>query len=124
MNVVIEKGPWMVQNKPLFVQKWNPEIGMQIIEPKKLPVWVKMTNIPFEAWSMKRVSALASSLGKPMVMDSMTASMCYSGVGNIDYARVLVEIDAEKEIRNEIEVQYCHNSPFQVIFQTSKIYYS
>ncbi|PWA68691.1 hypothetical protein CTI12_AA305880 [Artemisia annua] len=41
-----------------------------------------------------------------MVMDSMTAAMCYSGVGNVDYARVLVEIDAEKEIRNEIEVQY------------------
>ncbi|PWA65133.1 RNA-directed DNA polymerase, eukaryota, Reverse transcriptase zinc-binding domain protein [Artemisia annua] len=41
-----------------------------------------------------------------MVMDSMTASMCYRGVGNLDYARVLVEFDAEKEIKQEIEVQY------------------
>ncbi|PWA85577.1 hypothetical protein CTI12_AA064980 [Artemisia annua] len=41
-----------------------------------------------------------------MVMDSMTASMCYKGVGNLDYARVLVEFDAEKEIKQEIEVQY------------------
>ncbi|PWA41530.1 RNA-directed DNA polymerase, eukaryota, Reverse transcriptase zinc-binding domain protein [Artemisia annua] len=41
-----------------------------------------------------------------MVMDSMTASMCYRGVGNLDYARVLVEFDAEKDLKNEIEVQY------------------
>ena len=46
---------------------------------------------------MKGVSALASSLGKPMVMDSMTAAMCYSAVGNVDYARVLVQIDAERK---------------------------
>ncbi|PWA40462.1 hypothetical protein CTI12_AA562450 [Artemisia annua] len=41
-----------------------------------------------------------------MVMDSMTASMCYRGIGNLDYARVLVEFDAEKDLKYEIEVQY------------------
>ncbi|PWA39134.1 ATPase, F1/V1/A1 complex, alpha/beta subunit, Zinc knuckle CX2CX4HX4C [Artemisia annua] len=106
LNNVIDKGPWMVQNKHLFIQKWSPEMGMQKIEPKKVPVWVKMSNVPLEAWSLKGISALASSLGKPMVMDNMTAAMCYKGVGNLDYARVLVEIDAEKEIKHEIEVQY------------------
>ena len=106
LNVVIEKGPWMVQNKPLFVQKWNPGIGMQKIEPKKMPVLVKMINIPLEAWSMNGIRALARSIGKPMVMNSITASMCHRGVGNLDYARVLAEFDAEKEIKQEIEVQY------------------
>ncbi|PWA88738.1 ATPase, F1/V1/A1 complex, alpha/beta subunit, Zinc knuckle CX2CX4HX4C [Artemisia annua] len=96
-------GPWMVQNKPLFIHKWSPEMGMQKIEPKKLPVWVKMSNVPLEGWSLKRVSALASNLGKPMVIDNMTASMCYKGVGNLDYARVLVEINAEKEINMRLK---------------------
>ncbi|PWA90585.1 hypothetical protein CTI12_AA093830 [Artemisia annua] len=102
LNSVIDQGPWMVRNKPLFVHRWSPDMGMQKIETKKLPVWVKMSNVPLEAWSLKGISALASSLGKPMVMDSMIASMCYKGVGSLDYARVLVEIDAEKEIKNEI----------------------
>ncbi|PWA97321.1 hypothetical protein CTI12_AA029930 [Artemisia annua] len=106
LNNVIDKGPWMVQNKPLFIQKWSPEMGMHKIEPKKVPVWAKMSNVPLEAWSLKGISALASSLGKPMVMDNMTAAMCFKGVGNLDYARVLVEIDAEKEIKHVIEVQY------------------
>nr|GEU42279.1 ATPase, F1/V1/A1 complex, alpha/beta subunit, zinc knuckle CX2CX4HX4C [Tanacetum cinerariifolium] len=48
----------------------------------------------------------ASSLGKPMMMDTMTANMCYKGVGNLEYARVLVEMDTEKELKKEIEIQY------------------
>ncbi|GJS70063.1 RNA-directed DNA polymerase, eukaryota, reverse transcriptase zinc-binding domain protein [Tanacetum coccineum] len=50
MNVVIEKGPWMVRNKPLFVQKWSSEFGMQKVEPRKMPVWVKINNVPLAAW--------------------------------------------------------------------------
>ncbi|GJS55834.1 hypothetical protein Tco_0629196 [Tanacetum coccineum] len=59
-----------------------------------------------EAWSMDGISALASSLGKPMMMDTMTANMCYKGVGNLEYARNLVKMDTEKELKKEIEIQY------------------
>ncbi|GJW18075.1 RNA-directed DNA polymerase, eukaryota, reverse transcriptase zinc-binding domain protein, partial [Tanacetum coccineum] len=59
-----------------------------------------------KAWSVKGVSVLASGLGTPIVMDSMTASMCHRGIGNLSYARVLVEMDATKELKNEIEIQY------------------
>ncbi|GKC33677.1 RNA-directed DNA polymerase, eukaryota, reverse transcriptase zinc-binding domain protein [Tanacetum coccineum] len=79
---------------------------MERMEPKKLLVWVKIVNVPLEAWSIEGISALASSLGKPIMMDTMTANMCYKGVGKFEYARVLVEIDAEKEIKREIKIQY------------------
>nr|GEY73590.1 hypothetical protein [Tanacetum cinerariifolium] len=36
LNVVPTKGPWMVENKPLFLQTWNSKIGMQKLEPKKM----------------------------------------------------------------------------------------
>ncbi|GJR43472.1 RNA-directed DNA polymerase, eukaryota, reverse transcriptase zinc-binding domain protein [Tanacetum coccineum] len=112
MNAVLEKGPWMVRNKPLFMQKWTSDIGMNKVEPRKLPVWVKIVNVPLEAWSVKGISAMASSLGKPILMDSMTAAMCHKGIGSISYARVLAEMDSEKELKNEIEIQYvdkCNN---------------
>nr|GEY07298.1 hypothetical protein [Tanacetum cinerariifolium] len=32
MNDVLEKGPWMVTNKPLFVKKWCSKIGMEKLE--------------------------------------------------------------------------------------------
>ncbi|GJV53270.1 RNA-directed DNA polymerase, eukaryota, reverse transcriptase zinc-binding domain protein [Tanacetum coccineum] len=85
---------------------FNSDIGMERMEPKKMPVWVKIVNVPLEAWTMEGISALASSLGKPIMMDTMTANMCYKGIGNFEYARVLVEMDAKKEIKSEIEIQY------------------
>ncbi|PWA47560.1 ATPase, F1/V1/A1 complex, alpha/beta subunit, Zinc knuckle CX2CX4HX4C [Artemisia annua] len=42
----------------------------------------------------------------------MTANMCYKGVGNLEFARVLVEMDVEKEFKKFIEIQYrdvCNN---------------
>nr|GEV24769.1 hypothetical protein [Tanacetum cinerariifolium] len=76
------------------------------MEPKKLPVWVKIVNVPLEARFMHGISALASSLGKHIMMDTMTANMCYKGVGNLEYARVLVEMKPDKEIKKEMEIQY------------------
>ncbi|GKF94013.1 hypothetical protein Tco_0283713, partial [Tanacetum coccineum] len=43
---------------------------------------------------------------KPIMMDTMIANICYKGVGNFEYARVLVEMDAKKEIKREIKIQY------------------
>ncbi|PWA51515.1 hypothetical protein CTI12_AA464830 [Artemisia annua] len=80
MNNVLNQGPWMVNNRPLFVQKWNPEIGLMKVEPTKLPLWIKMVNIPMEAWSVE--------------------------VGRADYARVLVEVEAEKQMRSKIKIEY------------------
>ncbi|GJV05765.1 hypothetical protein Tco_1343421 [Tanacetum coccineum] len=65
-----------------------------------------MTGVPLEAWSVDGISASASSLENPLVMDTMTANMCHNGMGRLDFARVLVEMDADKEFKQTIEVQY------------------
>lgn len=57
MEEVVKNGPWMVNNKPLFVQKWRVGLCLDKAEPSKLPVWVKMLNVPMEAWSTKGISA-------------------------------------------------------------------
>ncbi|GJU97578.1 hypothetical protein Tco_1326849 [Tanacetum coccineum] len=60
-------------------------------------------------WSAKGISILGISLGKPLVMDDMTSQMCQYGKGMIAYARVLVEVNACKEFKEFIEVQYKDN---------------
>ncbi|GKB78677.1 RNA-directed DNA polymerase, eukaryota, reverse transcriptase zinc-binding domain protein [Tanacetum coccineum] len=102
LNVVLEKGHWMVKNKPPFVTKWNTEIRMKKLEPKCLPVWVKMANVSLEAWTVEGISAIASRLGKPMMMNTITATMCHKGIGNFEFTRVLVEMDAQKEFKKKI----------------------
>ncbi|GKE16772.1 hypothetical protein Tco_1424349 [Tanacetum coccineum] len=42
-------------------------------------------------------------------MDDMTARMCAKGEGRISFARVLVEVEAGKDLKKEIEVMYKGN---------------
>ncbi|PWA57855.1 hypothetical protein CTI12_AA405930 [Artemisia annua] len=39
-------------------------------------------------------------------MDEMTARMCQNGIGRTDYARVMVEFEACKVMKNEIKIEY------------------
>ncbi|GKE05261.1 RNA-directed DNA polymerase, eukaryota, reverse transcriptase zinc-binding domain protein [Tanacetum coccineum] len=76
--------------------KWDPDVCNEKANPCKILIWIKLLNVPLEAWSIRRISALASRLGKPIMMDNMIASMCHKGTGQVGYARILVEIDAKK----------------------------
>ncbi|GJW58997.1 zinc finger, RanBP2-type containing protein [Tanacetum coccineum] len=106
MNKILEQSPWIVNNRPLAVQKWDPLIGLEKTKQTKIPLWAKLTNVPLEAWTCEEISALASSLGMPLIMDSMTALMCQNGRAKTEYARVLVEFDVKKGFKEEIVVQY------------------
>ncbi|GJY44922.1 RNA-directed DNA polymerase, eukaryota, reverse transcriptase zinc-binding domain protein [Tanacetum coccineum] len=55
---------------------------------------------------MKGISALASRLGKPLVMDSVTANKCKQGIGMVRYDRVIIEVSAKKTLANDVEIVY------------------
>nr|GEU62976.1 hypothetical protein [Tanacetum cinerariifolium] len=88
MNYVIDQSPWLVNGKPLLVQKWDPNTIIIKEAPGKIPIWIRLFNILLEAWSVRRISALASRLGRPIKMDQVTAKMCKAGVERIGYVRV------------------------------------
>ncbi|GJU68574.1 RNA-directed DNA polymerase, eukaryota, reverse transcriptase zinc-binding domain protein [Tanacetum coccineum] len=90
----------------MSVHELRNESGMNKIELTKIPLWVSMVNVPLEAWSTAWISALASSLGKPIIMDNMTAKRCKLGEGRMDFARVLMEFDVHKGLKEKIEIQY------------------
>ncbi|GKA01095.1 RNA-directed DNA polymerase, eukaryota, reverse transcriptase zinc-binding domain protein [Tanacetum coccineum] len=48
------------------------------------------------AWTVNGISAIASSLGKPLIIDKTTTRMCTESTGRVGYARVLVEENMEE----------------------------
>ncbi|GKF49887.1 hypothetical protein Tco_0143138, partial [Tanacetum coccineum] len=46
----------------------------------------------------------SSRLEKPIMMDSTTVNMCHKGIERTDYARFLVEMEANKGLPDKIEV--------------------
>ncbi|GKE19778.1 RNA-directed DNA polymerase, eukaryota, reverse transcriptase zinc-binding domain protein, partial [Tanacetum coccineum] len=75
-------------------------------EPEKIPIWVKLVKLPLEAWTVKGISSIASSLDKPLIMDKVTTQMCTEGIDRIVFARVLMEMNAKTDLKDRIELCY------------------
>ncbi|GKE27079.1 RNA-directed DNA polymerase, eukaryota, reverse transcriptase zinc-binding domain protein [Tanacetum coccineum] len=49
--------------------KFSNKQGMNKVEPTKIPVWVKLFEVPMEAWTVEGISAISSSVGRPLIME-------------------------------------------------------
>nr|GEU47494.1 hypothetical protein [Tanacetum cinerariifolium] len=62
-------------------------------------------------------------VGKPLVMDHVTATMCMNGVCRFRFARVMVEVSASKSLPSEIELVYRNGSKEEICRKTMKVDY-
>lgn len=93
------------------------------MDPDKISLWIKLYNLPLEAWTLKGISAIASRLGNPIIMDSVTAKMCQEGRGKTGFARVLIEVNAQKGFQENIEINYKHCMNTTTVVKYVKVKY-
>ncbi|XP_039056026.1 uncharacterized protein LOC120198847 [Hibiscus syriacus] len=96
---VLDNGPWHIQNKPLLLRKWEPNLQKLNLNLMSIPIWVQLYNVPLELFSRNGLSYIASVVGHPLYMDSITASK-----QRLEYAKVCVEIGVDTVIPEIIHV--------------------
>nr|GEX99933.1 hypothetical protein [Tanacetum cinerariifolium] len=96
MEQVLERGPWMIRKSPIILNKWSSSMSLKKGEVTKVSVWVKMHNVPLLAYSKDRLSLIATQIGKPIMLDVFTSSMCVESWGRIGFARALIEPTIDK----------------------------
>ncbi|XP_021994742.1 uncharacterized protein LOC110891353 [Helianthus annuus] len=104
MAKVLEGGPWLIRKVPLFLNVWSPAVSLRKEGIKSIPVWVKMYNVPIAIYTDDGLSMLASKIGTPKRLDGYTADMCADNWGRSSFARALIEINAENELKDHIIV--------------------
>ncbi|GJY36951.1 hypothetical protein Tco_0422329 [Tanacetum coccineum] len=63
---------------------------------------VKLHGVPVTAFSEDVLSAIATKLGTPLMLYSYTFDMCMQSWGRSSYARVMVELRADVELKDNI----------------------
>ncbi|XP_022032624.1 uncharacterized protein LOC110933726 [Helianthus annuus] len=104
MEQVLQDGPWLIRNIPLFLKQWSPNTELKKEELKKVPVWVKMHDVPLAAYTEDGLSLIASKVGTPKMLDNETTRMCLDSWGRSGYARAIVELDADKDLKENVTV--------------------
>ncbi|GKD34002.1 retrotransposon protein, putative, ty1-copia subclass [Tanacetum coccineum] len=67
-------------------------------------VWVKLYVVPVMAFSKDGLSAIATKLDTPLMLDSYTSYMCLQSWGRSSYARAMIELQADVELKDTIVV--------------------
>ncbi|GKD14263.1 hypothetical protein Tco_1198670, partial [Tanacetum coccineum] len=75
LEKVLEQGPWMIRNQPLFLTKWTPNLALS-----------------------------KDNVTKRILLDAFTSSMCKDPWSRIGYARTMIEISAEKDLNREVKM--------------------
>nr|GEW75217.1 hypothetical protein [Tanacetum cinerariifolium] len=103
-DAMLENGPWFIQNNPLILKKWHPDENLLKEDVSTIPVWVKLHGVPVTAFSEDGLSAIATKLGTLLMLDSYTSDVCMQSWGRSSYARVIIELKADVELKDNIVV--------------------
>ncbi|XP_071708475.1 uncharacterized protein [Rutidosis leptorrhynchoides] len=66
---------------------------------------------------------IASKIGKPMLLDSYTSTMCMESWGRPNYARAMIEISAENDMRESLNIATPCSDGKKVVMDMVKIEY-
>ncbi|GJV85608.1 probable methyltransferase PMT28 isoform X1 [Tanacetum coccineum] len=104
MNRVLDYGSWLIRRVPLILNIWSPNCDLHKAEIKKVPVWVKLHNVPIVAYSEVGLSLITTQIGKPIQLNAYTSDMCLNSWGRSAYARALIEISADVILKEDLVI--------------------
>ncbi|GKC08103.1 glucomannan 4-beta-mannosyltransferase 9-like protein [Tanacetum coccineum] len=102
LDVMLENGPWFIRNNLLILKKWHPNENLLKEDVSTIPVWVKLHGVPVTTFSENDLSAIATKLGTPLMLDSYTSDMCIQSWCRSSYARAMIELRADVDLKVNI----------------------
>ncbi|KAF5791666.1 hypothetical protein HanXRQr2_Chr09g0397381 [Helianthus annuus] len=63
MLQVLERNPWLVDNVPLVLQIWDPNVVLCKPNPKTVPIWVAIKDLPLSLWNGGNIGQIVSCVG-------------------------------------------------------------
>ncbi|GJV80035.1 hypothetical protein Tco_1515905 [Tanacetum coccineum] len=106
-----------IQNKLSFVPTVVKDLGNEVVvfDEEQVEIGSKKWQLTLCGYfvghkmslpeaSTERLSAMDSSVGKPIIMDYMIANVCNNEVGRIEYTRILIEVSDEKGFKDSVEL--------------------
>lgn len=93
----LNEGPWFWGNAGLFVKSWSPDFDPNSMVVTKMPVWVKLFNLPIHFWHYKVLEGIGNTLGTFIKVDNERLDRdIYT------FARICVEVDLSQGLPEHI----------------------
>ncbi|XP_062112773.1 uncharacterized protein LOC133823937 [Humulus lupulus] len=84
---VLENGILQFDRKPVIIRPWTTNLSPARLI-RSMPLWIRLHDLGLQYWGSKCLSALVSTIGKPIMVDKFTREG-----SRVQFARVLVEMN-------------------------------
>ncbi|GJY83446.1 zinc knuckle CX2CX4HX4C containing protein [Tanacetum coccineum] len=89
---------------PIILKKWSMDTRLLKEELTRIPIWVKLHDVPIQVFEEDGISLIATFIGKPVMLDSYTSSMCKIRWGRVVFARCLSEVNLEADLVDVVTI--------------------
>ncbi|GJT10060.1 hypothetical protein Tco_0857102 [Tanacetum coccineum] len=93
---MLENGPWFNCNNPYILKKLNPDVNLQKEDVS--------SSVPMKAFTEDGLSIIGTKLCTPLILDSYTSDMYMQSYDRSSYARAMIELRADEELKDTIVV--------------------
>nr|GEW48735.1 zinc knuckle CX2CX4HX4C [Tanacetum cinerariifolium] len=104
LEVVFEGGPWLIRKSSIILKKWSMDTRLLKNELARIPIWVKLHDVSVQVFEEDGISLIAAFIGKPVMLDSYTSSMCNDSWGMSSFARCLIEVSSEADLVDVVTI--------------------
>ncbi|GJU00696.1 ribonuclease H-like domain-containing protein [Tanacetum coccineum] len=104
LEAVLEGGPWLIRKSPIIIKKWSMDTRLLKEELTRILIWVKLHDVPIQVFEEDGISLIATFIGKPVMLDSYTSSMCNESWGGSSFARCLIKINSEADLVDVVTI--------------------
>ncbi|GJW58446.1 zinc knuckle CX2CX4HX4C containing protein [Tanacetum coccineum] len=104
LEAVLEGGPWLIRKSPIILKKWSMDTRLLKEELTHIPIWVKFHDVPIQVFEEDGISLIATFIGKHVMLDSYTSSMCNDSCGQSSFAWCLIEVNSEANLVDVVTV--------------------
>ncbi|XP_062080225.1 uncharacterized protein LOC133784979 [Humulus lupulus] len=84
---VLENGCLHFDRKPVIVRPWTTDLNV-IRLIRLVPLWIRLHDLGLQYWGSKCLSALVSTIGKPIMVDKFTRERT-----RVQFSKILVEVE-------------------------------
>nr|GEU37801.1 hypothetical protein [Tanacetum cinerariifolium] len=102
LDAMLENGLWFIRNNPLILKKWHLDENLLKEGVSTVSVWLKLHGVLVTTFSEDGLSAIATKLGTPFMLDSYTFDMFMQSWGRSSYVRAMIELRADVELKDNI----------------------
>ncbi|GJS45975.1 zinc knuckle CX2CX4HX4C containing protein [Tanacetum coccineum] len=104
LEALLEGGPWLIRKSLIILKKWSMDTRLLKEELTRIPIWVKLHDVPIQVFEEDGISLIATFIGKPVMLDSYTSSMCNDSWGRSSFAMCLIEVSSEVNLMDVVTI--------------------